>query len=102
MKIVKIIYTTRPDFANQNSQNIEQVMSDLQLLNNPNIRYTACVGPDNKTFIHTAFFRSEEDQNVLFALPSFKSFQEQLKASIPEVPPQNELLTLIGSSNDIF
>lgn len=74
----------------------------LQLLNNPNIRYTACVCPDNKTFIHTAFFKSDDDQKVLFALHSFKNFQEQLKTSMPEVPPQNEILTLIGSSNDIF
>ncbi len=59
-------------------------------------------GADNKTFIHTAFFRSEEDQKKLFELPSFQRFQEQLKASIPEVPPKNELLTLIGSSYSIF
>lgn len=102
MKIVKVTYTTQTAFAKQNRQNIAQVMSDLQLLANPNIRYTVCVGTDNKTFIHTAFFKSDADQQVLFALPSFKKFQEQLKASIPEVPPHNELLTLIGSSNDIF
>lgn len=102
MKIVKVTYTTRPEFAHQNSLNIAQVMSDLQMLANPNIRYTACVGQDNKTFIHTAFFKSEDDQKVLFALPSFKNFQEQLKTSMPDVPPKNELLTLIGTSNNIF
>jgi len=102
MKIVKVIYTTKPEYASQNSANIAKVMGDLQQLNNPGIRYTVCVGPDNKTFIHMAFFTSDEEQKVLFELPSFKTFQEQLKASVPEVPPKNELLTLVGSSYNIF
>ncbi len=57
---------------------------------------------DNKTFIHTAFFKSDEDQKLLNELPSFKYFQEQLKVSGLEVPPKQELLNLVGSSNNIF
>ena len=57
---------------------------------------------DDKSFIHYAFFQSDDDQKVLFDLPSFKSFQEQLKASGPETPPKNELLTLVGASYEIF
>ena len=102
MKIVKVTYTTKAEYSEQNQQNIKQVMTDLQALNHPGISYNTCMQADGKTFIHTAFFKSEEDQKVLFELASFKYFQEQLKASMPEAPPKQELLTLVGSSNNIF
>lgn len=100
MKIVQVTYTIRAAFAEQNIANIQVVMNDL--LNHAGIHYTVCLGPDGKTFIHTAFFRSETDQKMLLELPSFKQFQEQLKNSEPEAPPQPALLTLIDSSVDIF
>ncbi len=102
MKTVKVTYTTKASFAEQNQANIKKVMADLQKLKQAGINYHACLGPDGKTFIHTAFFNSDEDQKVLNELPSFKSFQEELKASGPESPPKQELLSLIGSSTDIF
>jgi len=77
-------------------------MTNLQKLNHPGINYNACLSADSKTFIHTAFFNSEEDQKVLNELPSFKYFQEQLKSNGLEVPPKQELLNLVGSPNNIF
>jgi hypothetical protein len=102
MTIVKVIYTTKAEYAEQNQNNIKNVMADLQKINNGNINYNACLGADGKTFTHTAFFKSDDDRKVLNDLPSFKTFQEQLKASGPEVPPKQELLTLVGSSTEIF
>ena len=102
MKIVKVTYTTKPEYAEQNQANIKAVMADLQKLNYPGINYNSCLGADGKTFTHTAFFKSEEDEKLLLQLPSFKHFQEQLKASGPEAPPKQELLTLVGSSTTIF
>lgn len=102
MIIVKVTYTTKIDFSKQNQSNIKEVMTDLQRLNNQCINYNACLSADNKTFIHTAFFKSDEDRRTLNELPSFKYFQEQLKASGLEVPPKQELLNLVGSSNNIF
>jgi hypothetical protein len=102
MKIVKVTYTTKAEFAEQNQSNIKNVMTDLQKLNNPGINYNACLGADGKTFTHTAFFKSDEDQKILNELPSFKHFQEQLKSSGLEVPPKQELLNLVGSSKNIF
>ncbi|HEY1871044.1 MAG TPA: hypothetical protein VGG71_08300 [Chitinophagaceae bacterium] len=102
MKIVKVTYTTSADFAEQNQNNIKAVMTDLQQANHKGINYNACICADGKTFIHTAFFKSDEDQKLLNELPSFKSFQEQLKASGLENPPKQELLTLVGSSANIF
>lgn len=102
MKIVKVIYTANSEYTDQNQKNIKNVMADLQKVNHPGINYNACLGADGKTFIHTAFFKSDDDQKILNELPSFKLFQEQLKASGFEVPPKQELLSLVGSSNSIF
>lgn len=102
MKIVKVTYTTKAEFSEQNQSNIKNVMNDLQNANHQGINYNACLSADNKTFIHTAFFKSDEDQKRLNELPSFQNFQEQLKSSGLEVPPKQELLNLIGTSNNIF
>ena len=102
MKIVKVTYTTKAEYADQNQSNIKTVMADLRAINNPGINYNSCLGPDGKTFIHTAFFNNDEDEKVLLGLPSFKTFQEQLRASGLESPPKQEILTLVGSSVEIF
>jgi hypothetical protein len=102
MKIVKVVYTVNPEFAVINSDNIKLVMNDLRKINHPGISYNACLGSDRKTFTHTAFFRSAEEQKLLNELPSFKNFQEQLKMSGLEVAPKQDFLELIGSSVDIL
>lgn len=102
MKIVKVTYTTKAEYSGQNQANIKNVMAELQKINDPGINYNCCLGSDGRSFTHTAFFESEEAEKVLLTLPIFKHFQEQLKASGPEVPPKQELLNLVGSSNNIF
>jgi len=77
-------------------------MDDLQKLAHPGINYNACLSADGKTFIHNAFFKSDEDQKLLNELPSFIHFQQQLKSSGLEVPPKQEQLSLVGSSTPIF
>ena len=79
MKIVKVTYTTKAEFAEQNQSNIKHVMTDLKNANHQGINYNACLSADNKTFIHTAFFKSDEDQKLLNELPSFKTFKHNLK-----------------------
>jgi len=102
MKIVKVTYTTTAAYAEENQRNIKLVMEELQKLNPAGINYNACLSPDNKTFIHTAFFNTDDDQKYLNELPSFRHFQEQLLASGLEVPPRQEILSLVGSSCNIF
>ena len=102
MKIVRVTYITKPEYSEQNQTNIKNVMSDLKKLDHEGINYNCCLNADGKTFTHTAFFESDELQQILFDLPSFKTFQEQLKASGPESPPTQEFPTLVGSSCDVF
>ncbi len=102
MKIVKVTYTTTAGFVDQNQANIRKVMAELQKMNNKGINYNACLSADGRTFIHTAFFKSEEEEQVLLNLPLFKEFQMQLKANGFEVPPKQEVLTLVGASVSLF
>ena len=102
MKIVRVTYTTKAEYADHNQSNIKTVMADLQKINNPGINYNSCLSPDGKTFTHLAFFSDEANEKILLELPSFKNFQTELKASGLESPPKQELLTLVGSSTNIF
>jgi hypothetical protein len=102
MLIVKVTYTAKPGFAGQNQKNIQNVMADLRKIKSPGINYNCCLCADGKTFIHTSFFESDENRKKLNEMPAFIDFQEQLKSAGFEVPPKQELLTLVGSSADIF
>jgi hypothetical protein len=102
MKIVKVTYTAKATYAQQNQANIKAVMAALHGPQYSGINYNACLSEDGKTFIHTTFFKTQNDQQLLNELPEFKHFQEQLKATGFEVPPKQELLTLVDSSVPIF
>jgi len=102
MKIVRVTYTVKAEYAEQNQANIKKVMADLQLLHHPDINYNVCLNTDNKTFVHTAFFKEDQDERTLLELPSFIHFQQQLKASGPEVPPKSQHPVLVGASGEIF
>ena len=102
MKIVQVTYTAKPAFVQQNSENIRAVMNELKVSGHPGILYHSCLGADGKTFTHTAFYAAETDQEVLTNLSSFQHFQKELKALGLEIPPKQELLTLVGISREIF
>lgn len=102
MKVIKITYTVKKEFAIKNQENINQVMEDLRDLKNPNILYAAYLGEDGKTFTHFGYFEEEGFQQVLLNLESFKNFQQQLKASGPEEPIKQETMRVVAASYDIF
>lgn len=102
MKAVKVTYTVQANYADQNKANIRQVMQDLQAGDYPGIRYRSYVLSDGVTFVHMAHFQTEEDNRKLSALPSFQSFQQQLKGSKPNAAPSVEPLELVGASHGIF
>lgn len=102
MKIVRVVYTTKPEYSEKNQANIKTVMSDLRKMGSPGINYHVCLGANGNTFVHTAFFESDSDERQLNELPAFRQFQTELKASGPNEPPKVEIVTLVGSSKDIF
>jgi len=102
MKAVKVQYTVKAEYAETNKANVSRVMSDLQALANPGIKYSTFVLEDGKTFVHFGIYTDQEALDVVNNLPSFQAFREQLKASGPEAPPKGDDLTLVGSSYEIF
>ena len=102
MKSVKVQYTVKTEYADTNKDNIRQVMTDLQELANPGIKYSSFILEDGKTFIHFGMYADQEALELVNNLPSFQSFREQLKASQPETPPKGDDLTLVDASYEIF
>ena len=102
MNGVKVQYTVNEEYVETNKTNIRQVMADLKEINNPDIKYSAWLLDDGKTFVHLVHRANPEAQKTVSELPSFQEFQRQLKASGLEVPPQADDLSLVGSAWDIF
>jgi hypothetical protein len=102
MKIVRVQYTTTPEYAGRNKENIRQVVNELRKMDHPGIKYSAYVMSDGKTFMHFDQFENEEAHNLLTVLESFKKFSDELLNSNLEVEPKLDLLSLVSSSEDFF
>ena len=102
MNAVKVQYTVKEEYVETNKANIQRVMADLKEINDPDIKYSAFLLDDGKSFVHFVMRVNDEAQKTLSELPSFQEFQRQLRESDPEVPPKAENLTLVGSSWDFF
>jgi len=102
MNSVKVQYTVKADYVETNKKNIARVMDDLREINSPDIKYTAFLLDDGKTFVHFVMRANEEAAGILSNLEAFKDFQQQLRNSEPESPPKAENLMLVGTHWDIF
>ncbi len=102
MKIVRVIYTTRPGYVAANQANIANIVEELRELKHPGIKYGAYLLPDGKTFMHFDQFESEAAHAVLTGLESFKKFAAELEASELEAAPKLELLSLVASTDKFF
>lgn len=100
MKIVRVQYTTRPEYAATNQANIRAVITELKALQHPGIQYSTYLLPDGKTFMHFDQFQDEAAHEVLQGLESFKKFAAELWASNLEVEPKLQLLQLVGSTDN--
>jgi hypothetical protein len=102
MKIVRVQYTVRADFAATNQRNIAAVAEQIKSLGLPGIKYTAWLLLDGKTFMHFDQLESEEAHLALQDLPSFKKFADELEASGLEIEPRMELLGFVASTETYF
>ena len=102
MKIVRVQYTTTPQFATVNQANIAAIVRELKELGNPGIKYGCWLLPDGKTFMHFDQFATEEDHQVLTSLKSVQKFGDDLWASRIEQEPKLDLLNLVASTEDYF
>jgi hypothetical protein len=101
MKVTRVQYTVRSDFADENKKNIEAVMSELRALGRNDVKYAAYVHGDGKTFMHLAHQNTADAEKFPTSLESFKRFQARLKENL-EVPPKVETLEPVQSSPPTF
>lgn len=102
MKIVRVYYTTTPQFAPVNQANIAAIVRELKELNHPGIKYGCWLLPDGKTFMHFDQFATEEDHQLLTSLKSFQKFSDELWASGLEAEPKLDLLDLVASTEKFW
>ncbi len=94
---VKVTYTVKDHFIDQNIKNVHSFLKDFESLKNDNFRYSIYVLENKKTFVHLSEYEDQIIQQELLNVPSFLSFQNQRDENL-ETAAVVELLNLIGTS----
>ena len=95
---VKVSYTVKPEFVEQNKRNIAAFLADFKKLTSLHFLYHVYLQADELTFLHISMYESETVQQQVLNVPSFLSFQQERGANHLTGDPQVEHLTAIGSS----
>lgn len=95
---VKVSYTVKPEFVEQNKHNINIFLTDFKQLKQLKFLYNVYLQDDGLTFLHISMYENEEVQQAILSTPSFLTFQQQRDESGLSVSPSVEKLSLFGSS----
>jgi hypothetical protein len=101
MKVVRVQYTVRPEYAEQNKANIEAVTQELRARGRDDVKYAAYLRDDGKTFMHVGHFNSPAAEGMLTGLEAFNRFRTELAANL-EVAPKVETFAVAHASWTIF
>lgn len=102
MKAVRVQYTVKPEYIEQNKKNIRAVMDAIKANPIEGMFYSTYQLPDGVSFMHLNFATDGETMNRLNAVEAFTAFRMALKASEPVSPPKSEELEFVGSSIELF
>lgn len=94
---VKVSYTVRDYFIDQNTKNIHAFLKEFESLNNDDFSYSIFVLDNKKTFVHLSQYKNPTIQQELLNVPSFLSFQNQRDENL-ETKPVIEGVNLIGTT----
>ena len=75
MIAVQVTYTVKADRVAENEELVRGVYAALDELGDPDIHYATFRQGDGQTFVHLAFFPSEESQGRFGATAAFQAFQ---------------------------
>ena len=100
MIVVKVTYTVKASFAQQNLQNIQAFMDDFKKMEG--FQYAVYTSNDGNTFTHISHHTNEAIQKAVLAVPSFHEFQQQRDASGLVGEPQIEVLKSIDSVRPVL
>ena len=95
MEAVKIEYTVRANYIEQNKQNIKLIMAELERNPIKGVDYKAYNVEGTGVFIHLNIVENESDLKKVQNLQIFQFFQDQLKGSEPVLAPKVERLNII-------
>lgn len=98
MKAVRVQYTVKPEYVEQNLNNIRAVMQALKTRPITGMYYSTYQLSDRNSFMHINFAKDEKTMAKLNKLEAFEHFRTQLMASMPIHPPKSEDISLVGSS----
>ena len=101
MKAVKVTYTVKPEYADQNRTNIQKVMNALKANPIEGMQYSSFILNDGQTFVHINMAKDGETMSKLNDVETFMEFRKALKASEPLTPPNSEDLNLVGAAFDL-
>ena len=101
MKAVKVQYTVRPEYVEQNKANIQKVMEFLKQNPITNMQYASFTLADDQTFVHINMAPDQATMDKLQDVEAFKEFRMALKASEPLSPPKSEDLNLVAAGFEL-
>ncbi|MGX1929006.1 hypothetical protein [Flagellimonas sp. 2504JD4-2] len=102
MKAVKVQYTVKEDYIEENKKNIQKVMDALRTNPIEGMLYSSYTDHESpNTFIHINMAKNSETMAKLNDIPEFTAFRMALKASGPISPPRQTSLDNVGAAFDI-
>lgn len=102
MEAVKVTYTVKPEYAEENKANIRKVMEALKADPIDGMQYSSYTDENDPcTFIHINMAKDDETMSKLSDVQEFTDFRMALKASQPVKPPQSTNLSLVGAGFEL-
>ena len=102
MKAVKVQYTVKPEYVDQNKANIQRVMDALKAHPIEGMLYSSyTLDEDGQTFVHINIARDGATLSKLNEVAEFQVFRSALKGSQPVSPPHRTDLNLVGAGFDL-
>ena len=101
MQAVKVEYTVRPEYVEQNKANIGKVMDYLRENPIEGMQYSTFIKEDGQSFVHINMARSGEIISKLNDVEAFQNFRKGLKGSQPLSSPSATKLTFVGAGFEI-
>ncbi|MEK6155292.1 hypothetical protein WIW50_18630 [Flavobacteriaceae bacterium 3-367] len=98
MKAVKLQYTVRPEYVEENKRNIQKVMDALLAHPINGMQYSSYTDNDNpNTFIHINMAKDAETMSELNNIKAFQEFRTALRESQPLSAPLATQLNLVAA-----
>lgn len=102
MKAVKVQYTVRPEYVEENKQNIQKVMEALRAHPINGMQYSTYTdNEDPNTFIHINMAKDADTMSQLNTVKAFQEFRTALRESQPLSPPSATQLNLVAAGFEL-